>query len=1337
MKDHIKALITAATVLAVAATMTVSCLAFDNTSNTQTMNELQARADAYYEKVGGATTDAETNTYNAVKIYIDRIDVLRQATDRDTASEMALEGKRGVATGILSWIYFSHEEDIKALTSSDAAAISEVYYEQRDVIDRAEHDFFEGNGVTACYTRLLVQIYSRKIEGLRVCDNGNQLVNKIVDLSQKQVMSRCAYSESFGEDAENCRIYYAEVEARVRLQTLRDNAIEQLRAAAERVCSDRFDMSEDGRYARFFSSLNNSELEASYIDGEIGDSEVASVFNRALLDALTELLELPQTDGEYKRAYHELLCHSVSDRVSACEAETPIPQVAVEDLFFSYPLGLSQAEAKDALSLYADSLGRDSTMNIVILEYTGATDRAGIFDNTSDIAQVEETLTGAKMRCVWYDTYRMSLVRIAEYLGEGSDKAREAKVLYYAVDGKIKAGERPSEENILENLATDITEMGRVVDRAEAERFTLDHRDIIEKSDIKLSDKAALIEAISGSESLSRGALEFLSDTLASLAGKYKELTVGEIASHLTEDGARELRRNAIYRLTTLVNALSHSNNAGDNRLCEMMHLSDNYLEKSKSIKAILDSYNDDYLELGNKHFGKETEYGVLASVEEIIATKDGDEREKAAACILKIKRATALEHIWSAAEGYEEIGSIPQILSVAANELDVCLTDTDIWSYREEKTAHIREIIRVYELNSASDNIKDRVDRITKKIDAYLYIDGEGKAELYSALEAFNTEALELLAAASDGQGVRDTLSALQQRLTELEVSADFAELSACLSYVRSQMSEALGKREYYTEENYIRAETLFNGFEQELSEAGSIEEYLDILRRAIAEIGEVEDLLDTAKRQGEEKLSALYETLRERSYCYSADRLATLEEIYTHSVSELRALNVEPTEYQKAHELVEARMKLMREVRLQVIYTPDGILVTQKDNPQYPDGYSISENGFAGSLWSESGFSSETELVIKITGVGDINGIIKRAVRNKNVLAGGVAASRDILKALKIGAVTLGLDVGDILAEGGKYRLSLLLPAEYDPTEILGVVAIRGDGEIEFFYPETEGALLSFETDSYSKFYLVKKGSVDLLPLIICLSIIVVCELCILALLIIRRRKYRETLLGIAPAPFLLATAYRPAGGNIIVVALAVTAAGLLGAISYLVYLELGAASKKKEGEESIEKKKNALISVSADREVVSKNRQVENRETPQENMRERVEAISVSAAERLMSDSEARLLQKKSNEEYEDTEIYHGERKSEINIDVISQSFSDGDTVTLNSLKEKGLIPQSAGRVKILARGVLDKRLRVVAQDFSDAAVKMILLTGGEAIVTYSASEQNKNRKNSRFD
>ncbi|MBQ8849743.1 MAG: uL15 family ribosomal protein, partial [Clostridia bacterium] len=118
--------------------------------------------------------------------------------------------------------------------------------------------------------------------------------------------------------------------------------------------------------------------------------------------------------------------------------------------------------------------------------------------------------------------------------------------------------------------------------------------------------------------------------------------------------------------------------------------------------------------------------------------------------------------------------------------------------------------------------------------------------------------------------------------------------------------------------------------------------------------------------------------------------------------------------------------------------------------------------------------------------------------------------------------------------------------------------------------------------------------------------------------------------------------------------------------------------------------------------------------------------MESVTVDEAESLMSDSEAHRLQEE-NIGYVDTEVYSGTKKTEVNIDTISLAFSDGDTVTLNTLKEKKLVPKNAGHVKILARGSLDKKLTVVAQDFSDAALKMILLTGGEAVVTYPSAER----------
>ncbi len=74
----------------------------------------------------------------------------------------------------------------------------------------------------------------------------------------------------------------------------------------------------------------------------------------------------------------------------------------------------------------------------------------------------------------------------------------------------------------------------------------------------------------------------------------------------------------------------------------------------------------------------------------------------------------------------------------------------------------------------------------------------------------------------------------------------------------------------------------------------------------------------------------------------------------------------------------------------------------------------------------------------------------------------------------------------------------------------------------------------------------------------------------------------------------------------------------------------------------------------------------------------------------------------------------------KKHIVNVDVLSQSFDDGDRVTLESLKSKGLIPRSANFVKVLARGILNKSLTVELHDFSIDAVKMILLTGGSVVL-----------------
>ncbi len=105
--------------------------------------------------------------------------------------------------------------------------------------------------------------------------------------------------------------------------------------------------------------------------------------------------------------------------------------------------------------------------------------------------------------------------------------------------------------------------------------------------------------------------------------------------------------------------------------------------------------------------------------------------------------------------------------------------------------------------------------------------------------------------------------------------------------------------------------------------------------------------------------------------------------------------------------------------------------------------------------------------------------------------------------------------------------------------------------------------------------------------------------------------------------------------------------------------------------------------------------------------------LDSTDVETADALLSDSEATAWLR--------TERGAGKGPlAAVNLDAVNAAFDAGETVTLKALRQKGLVPQRAGRVKILARGTLDKPLTIKAEAFSAAALKMICVTGGSAIL-----------------
>ncbi|MBQ8322243.1 MAG: uL15 family ribosomal protein [Clostridia bacterium] len=105
----------------------------------------------------------------------------------------------------------------------------------------------------------------------------------------------------------------------------------------------------------------------------------------------------------------------------------------------------------------------------------------------------------------------------------------------------------------------------------------------------------------------------------------------------------------------------------------------------------------------------------------------------------------------------------------------------------------------------------------------------------------------------------------------------------------------------------------------------------------------------------------------------------------------------------------------------------------------------------------------------------------------------------------------------------------------------------------------------------------------------------------------------------------------------------------------------------------------------------------------------------AINSERADELLSDRLAKTMEVRSRERIATS----GSERAEVTVGEISDAFDDGEQVDVNSLKEKGLISGNVSYIRITEGGSLCKSLTVYANSFDIRALKMIVLSGGEAI------------------
>ena len=74
----------------------------------------------------------------------------------------------------------------------------------------------------------------------------------------------------------------------------------------------------------------------------------------------------------------------------------------------------------------------------------------------------------------------------------------------------------------------------------------------------------------------------------------------------------------------------------------------------------------------------------------------------------------------------------------------------------------------------------------------------------------------------------------------------------------------------------------------------------------------------------------------------------------------------------------------------------------------------------------------------------------------------------------------------------------------------------------------------------------------------------------------------------------------------------------------------------------------------------------------------------------------------------------------RYAVINLSDLNKFFKDGDVVTEEVLKERGIIKKRLSGIKVLGNGTLDKKLTIKANRFTSSAITKIEDAGGKAEV-----------------
>ncbi|MBQ9086048.1 MAG: hypothetical protein IJY47_02555, partial [Clostridia bacterium] len=1132
-------------------------------------NQLETQIGAYNTKDTSAGKTCASNTSSVIGEYQASLTELGRDTVNLNTNAINLTYAQGQAAGRLAWIHYSHADEVAATRS--------VYEAQKATIDGKAYadisSFFEGEnpGVNACYTAMLSAIYKSKYENMKEAGDSAKVTLKINaaidDVTNKNSADYLTYTD---EDATNYKNHYNLTLTDVTQQRNRDTVSDQLKEIFVILYPE---------VTETFENPSNPRL--MYFFGKIDSKTAVADMNDLLLNAVNGLLDDLKDGGTYVDPYIDALKSSVSTSIqgatSASKVATPL------SLFGNHTVDLYRAKQKDVLLAYGAQVGADYTaehraaLDDVLAEYHGAGTE---LDNCTDKDSIDAVVRRAKLRADWYNDYVSALADIAAYVGDNEDLEGDAYGDYLRVDGVLKTADESEWNTLYTKGQKDLSD---VIAEAEGKAYESKHALVLSKqlADIAVSDLVSLETAIADAEGLSDQAAQVLADKLVRLGDKYKVAIQKKIQATTKADACENLRNQYIEELNKKVNALSTDDL---NQLKEQAEL---FVDKAGRISAVLDRYAgilgaDGYASY-KETFRTAMENTVTGAATDLVLAAPTDGQTLAqrltkltSDAILNLDRQEGIAQVYAAAKD-STLPEVTQILTDTQNKINAATDRATIPVLRSDAIKEIDACL-------AREDMKNRNAALKAEIDAMTYLsDAEKKTYKEQADAAFTSGNGALTnGSAASALSVFDTAytacknAAIERNLANAK-AIKLEELRDQLDQLRNTVNgytymDSATKQQYLTAIDQLKSEV-----SESISEAADLSALqtktqalsgqISTLSQQVADVEVAHKALSDTQDTGTARLTAAYEALLVNKEFYSQSSLDDLKKLYERSLAEIESYQ-NLSDLDALNLLVDNKIASLRAIPYSRLYTEDKLLADSSYDLLHPTGYNPSNGGYVGSVEASAGLPSQADLSILAVEDPDIIKTIREAAKGQKVrLAHGTYASEGLLERLRtcqLGAA-LDIDMGDVTLPGNNtYSVSVLLADDVNMANVIGVVYVCEDGSVEFYEITSEASLVRFTTTHFSNYYVVTDKVVNLIPVIVLLALLVLCEIAVVIFLYVRRSRTaqpkQETFASVA-LPLFLLTKYTPAGGFWAIGVLSFAALALGGWIVYLVLSERSA--------------------------------------------------------------------------------------------------------------------------------------------------------------------------------